>query len=486
MSESILHSVHARLGRRLERREQRRAERSGGADGIPPPPAFVTLAKDILRFLSIVYKESRRDMIPLRATSLTYATLLTLIPILIIVFNLFQLFGANEWFESTVRPFILNNLAPGTGDIVADRVQEIIVNAGGFILNGIGVVLLVIAVWSIFSGIEGTVNYIWGTRSQAGSLKRVPLYWGLITIVPLLLVGSLALSTYVQTVPFISEAVGQIGVFEQVVNRTVTAGMIVIGLFLLYQFVPNTFVRVRYSLAAAVFSGLLYEILKTGFIFYTTNLVQYNVIYGSLAAILLLFIWVNLSWILVLAGVEMTFVAQHYKTLESKSKRVKLSKTQRNALGYLLLFEATEAFRSLAGRDGKVNIVRWADQWDLPPGLVELTVEKLQHGGLIERVGTPPDEILLARSPKQITVAEIDNLLLSEMTSEWDWPGAHPWRWLRNWMDRRQRASLRATEVHTLEDLVEEMEGSLPATDGAGDTRSPAAPSAGERSTRSP
>ncbi len=412
----------------------------------------------LLRFLKVVWRESVRDMIPIRGASLTFATILTMIPVLIIVFNIFQLFGGTDWFDTTVRPFILSNLAPGTGDDVAARLEDIITNAGGFALNGIGVLVLVFAVWSIFSGIEGTVNAIWGARSSAGSLKRLPLYWGLITIVPFLLVGSLALTTYIQAVPFVSETVENFGVFQTLINRAVTAGMIILGLFLFYQFVPNTRVRARYSLASAVIVGLLYEILKSGFIFYTTNLVQYNLIYGSLAAIPLLLIWINLSWILVLAGVEMTFVQQHFQSLSNQSKGLIMSKTQRNVLGYLLLYEATKMFHGERKEKRKLNPVMWGDQYAIPPGLIKATVDKLQDGGLIERVGSPPDYIILAKSPGQISIAELDHILMSEKRSEWDWPENKSWQWLKGWMDKRQTAALGAVETRTLSDLVTEID----------------------------
>ncbi|GBE30636.1 hypothetical protein BMS3Bbin04_01671 [bacterium BMS3Bbin04] len=271
--------------------------------------------------------------------------------------------------------------------------------------------------------------------------------------------GSLAITTYIQALPFISETVEQLGILQNLSNRMVSAGMIILGLFLFYQFVPNTRVRPRYSLTAAVIAGLLYEILKSGFIFYTTNLVQYNLIYGSLAAIPLLLIWVNLSWILVLSGVEMTFVQQYYQTLAKQSKDVKLSKTQRNALGYLMLYEATKVFHGERQGVSKLNPVQWGHQYGLPPGLIEATVEKLQLGGLVERVGSPPDEIVLARSPKQIEVAQVDALLMSENTSEWDWPDGAPWQWLKGWMDTRRVASLKVVSANSLADLVDEMDG---------------------------
>jgi len=102
--------------------------------------------------------------------------------------------------------------------------------------------------------------------------------------------------------------------------------------------------------------------------------------------------------------------------------------------------------------------VMWGDQYAIPPGLIKATVDKLQDGGLIERVGSPPDYIILAKSPGQISIAELDHILMSEKRSEWDWPENKSWQWLKGWMDKRQTAALGAVETRTLSDLVTEID----------------------------
>lgn len=423
-------------------------------DGLPEHPvrrAFFHAVK----FVQITVREVLSDRIPLKSMGLTFATLLSIIPLLAISFSLFRLFGGGEWFADTLRPFILENLAPGTGPRVAERIQELIDSAGSATLGGMGVLLLVMAVYGIFTGIESTVNAVWDTRSRAGSLQRLPLYWGMVTIVPILVVGSLAISTYLQAVPIISEAFRKVDVGAALMNRLLSIAMIVGSFFLLYKFVPATKVRSRYALAGALTSGLIYEGFKAAFIVYTADLVQYDVIYGSLAIFPLLLIWVNLSWILVLGGVEISFVAQNYSSLLHKPKHVKLSRNQKNAVAYLLLKDVTSAFRA---ERGPVILEEWARQWQVPQGLANETAERLRNGGVIERAEKGYTTVLLTRAPEKVTIADIEALLSLETANEWEWPEESSWQWLLNWMKMREKISVESSEVKNLAELVHRLE----------------------------
>ncbi|HHE47028.1 MAG TPA: YihY family inner membrane protein, partial [Bacteroidetes bacterium] len=303
--------------------------------------AWHTLAAGYLirlyRFVQITIREFLDDRLLLRAMALTFATLLSIIPLLAILFGMFQMFGGGEWFVDVLRPVLMRNLAPGSGPAVAQRIEELLVaRGGGPAVSGIGLLFLVFAVYGIFTGIESTFNLIWGVSLRAGVLHRLPLYWGLVTIIPILVVSSLALTTYIKALPLVHQAVESVSFADSLINRLLPVLMVMLGFFLLYRFLPNTRVRTYAALLGAVIAGLIYELLKSGFIFYTGKLVQYDVIYGSLAIIPLLMVWVNLSWVVVLLGVEICFVTQHYDLLQNKRKHVVFSRPQKDALAYLI------------------------------------------------------------------------------------------------------------------------------------------------------
>jgi membrane protein len=403
------------------------------------------------KYIQITIREIVQDQIPLHSMMMTFATLLTIVPILAISFNLFRFFGGAEWFSATLRPLIMDNLAPGIGPKVSLKLEDLIESAGSATIGGLGVILLVVAVYVIFSGIEKSVNRIWGVNARVGVFSRLPLYWGLITIVPILVVGSLAFSTYLLALPIIDQAVQSVEVYKSFFSRALTTGMVILGFFLLYRFVPSTKVKTKSALIGATIAGLIYESMKAGFIIYTTDLVQYDVIYGSLAFFPLLLIWVNLSWIVVLGGVEFCFVSQHYNTLLNKPKRVKLSRAQKDAIAYQILHDATIAFED---KGEMMTLEDWADRWKIPPTLATETAERLRQGGFIERAGKDFSKIILTRSPDKIKISEIEGLLLQDTLSEWKWPKSKSWGWMQLWLNKRKEAYIGASECGTLTEFV--------------------------------
>jgi len=409
----------------------------------------------LYRFIQITIREFLDDRLLLRAMALTFATLLSIIPLLFILFGMFRMFGGGEWFVEVLRPVLMRNLAPGSGPVVAQRIEDMLIVGGGPTVSGIGLLFLVLAVYGIFTGIESTFNLIWGASSKAGALRRLPLYWGLVTIIPILVVSSLALTTFIKALPLVHQAVEKVGFVDNLINRLLPGLMVVLSFFLLYRFLPNTRVRTLAALVGAVTAGVLYEIVKYIFIFYTRKLVQYDVIYGSMAIIPSLMVWVNLSWIMVLLGVEICYVTQHYSVLLSKRKHVEFSRPQKDSIAYLILTQITLAFR---GKRKPVTVDEWSHQYGVPPGTVLEVVERLRSGGILERTGSGGSEILLTRDPDYIKVGDIDRILTGESLEEWEWPNEASWRWLRTWTRRRSKSANDNTNSLTLGKLVSSLE----------------------------
>ena len=414
----------------------------------------------IYRFIQITIREFLDDRLILRAMALTFATILSLIPLLAILFSMFKMFGGGEWFMSMLEPVLLRNLAPGSGTIAAQRIEEILRSGSGPTVGGIGLLFLVLAVYGIFSGIESTFNLIWGVPSRAGALHRVPLYWGLVTIIPILVVSSLAITTYLKALPLVHQAVEGVNLPTAMFQRVIPILMTTLGFFLLYKFLPATRVRTRSAIAGALFAGLFYEILKGIFFIYTGKLVKYDVVYGSLAIIPLLMVWVNLSWIMILLGVEICFVVQHYKTLIHKRKHIVISRKQKDALAYLMMLEVTRAFRGLRE---PVTLEEWTNNYQIPPGVVREAANRLMDGGIINQ--THPDgNLIQTRSPRNIKISDIECILSGEAFVEWDWPDVNGWREIREMISDGVFSKRSGSGIDNLDTLMRKM------IEGAGKT----------------
>jgi len=395
---------------------------------------YVNLRK-LKRFTRLTIREFLDDHLLLRAMALTFATLLSLIPLLGISFSMFKMFGGGEWFMEFLRPFLLRTLAPGSGPVVALRIEELLLARGGSTVGGISLLFLVAMVYGIFSAIESTFNLIWRSNRRAGALNRIPLYWGLVSIIPILVISSLAITTYIKALPLVHQAVQHVGFAESLISRTLPVLMVMLGFFLLYRFLPNAEVRMRSALIGAVTAGLLYELVKIGFIFFTGRLVQYDVFYGSLAIIPLLMIWVNLSWIVVLMGVEVCYVTQHYDLLRIRRKHALISRVQKDALAYQILTQVTLAFR---GQREPVTLEEWSIRYAVPPGNVRAVVERLKRGGFLDINGKNKNEIRLQRDPDYIKISDLNKVLSGEELTEWNLPDDDSWQRVQEWMELKQ------------------------------------------------
>jgi len=334
-----------------------------------------------------------------------------------------------------LRPFLLRTLAPGSGPVVALRIEELLLARGGSTVGGISLLFLVAMVYGIFSAIESTFNLIWRSNRRAGALNRIPLYWGLVSIIPILVISSLAITTYIKALPLVHQAVQHVGFAESLISRTLPVLMVLLGFFLLYRFLPNAEVRMRSALIGAVTAGLLYELVKIGFIFFTGRLVQYDVFYGSLAIIPLLMIWVNLSWIVVLMGVEVCYVTQHYDLLRIRRKHALISRVQKDALAYQILTQVTLAFR---GQREPVTLEEWSIRYAVPPGNVRAVVERLKRGGFLDINGKNKNEIRLQRDPDYIKISDLNKVLSGEELTEWNLPDDDSWQRVQEWMELKQ------------------------------------------------
>jgi len=158
--------------------------------------------------------------------------------------------------------------------------------------------------------------------------------------------------------------------------------------------------------------------------------------------------------VIVLLGVEVCFVSQHFDVLSHKRKHLQLSRSQHDALAFLILTEVTLAFR---GRRRAVTIEEWSHKYGVPPGNLVRIVESLREGGLLERTGRDRNEILLTRDPDFIRISYIDDVLSGEKSTDWDWPADASWGWLKDWMMKRQETLSGSISNMTLGRLVSEI-----------------------------
>nr|WP_136251492.1 virulence factor BrkB family protein [Ningiella ruwaisensis] len=248
-------------------------------------------------------EELRVQRITVSSGHMAYVSLLSLVPVIMVFFMIMSAFPAFSDFRQHFEDFIFSNFVPASGDVVQTHIGEFVNNASG--MGAVSIASLVIVALLLISNIDKTLNHLWKTKVQRPRIYTFAIYWMVITLGPLLIGSSIAVSSYLATIAaFADDYTPGFGTAFLKLVPTLTS----IGAFMiLYMVVPNRPVKARYAIWGAVLAALLFELSKKGFAFYVSSFPSYQVIYGALAVVPILFVWVYLCWIVVLVGAVFSY-----------------------------------------------------------------------------------------------------------------------------------------------------------------------------------
>jgi membrane protein len=237
------------------------------------------------------------------ASELSYTTLLSIVPLMAVVFGLMAAFPTFNQVRDRIQAFIFDNFVPAAGEVVEQYLMVFTGNASK--ITGVGVVFLVVTALMMMATIDRSFNAIWQVREKRNPLASFTVYWAVLTLVPLLIGASLLVSTEVQTMAWFSDAAATIE--RETADLTLMPFLAsALAFFLLYVVVPNRRVPLLHALAGALFAALLFEAAKRGFTVYVSSFHTLANIYGAMATIPIFLIWIFVSWVVALLGAEFT------------------------------------------------------------------------------------------------------------------------------------------------------------------------------------
>ena len=251
---------------------------------------------------NIFIKRCREDNITISAGHLAYVTLLSLVPFIMVTFTIMSAFPAFASVRNKLEHFIFSNFVPTASDVVHKYMTDFVGNASQ--MSAIGILSLLVVALMLISNVDKTLNRIWRTQSDRPIVYTFAIYWMVITLGPMLIGSSVVVSSYLTGLAaFTEEYTPGLGTF---LLSLVPSGAAMLAFTILYMVVPNRRVLARHALVGAIVATVAFEITKSGFALYVTNFPSYELIYGALAVVPILFLWVYLSWIIVLFGAEFT------------------------------------------------------------------------------------------------------------------------------------------------------------------------------------
>lgn len=250
----------------------------------------------------LLLSRAREDKLTVYAGHLAYVSLLSLVPFVMVFFTILAAFPAFADIRQQLEDFIFSNFVPTASGVIQDYITEFVGNASR--MSAVGILSLLVVALLLISNIDATLNRIWRTKSSRSAIYTFAIYWMVLTLGPLLIGSSVAVSSYLLSLAASAEEYTP--GLSTLLLKAVPIFTSIAAFMLVYMTVPNAKVSSRHALAGAIVATLLFEFSKRGFALYITSFPSYQVIYGALAVIPILFLWVYLSWVIVLFGAEIT------------------------------------------------------------------------------------------------------------------------------------------------------------------------------------
>lgn len=357
-----------------------------------------------------------------QAAALAYHTIFGLVPLAIVMMMVFQLFPAYRDVGQNVKGFIyeqahLSNIeypsSPDDPDQKIKLTEQIDKMTETFISNlnagAITVVSGVIVVWAalgLLTTIERAFNNIWNIRSGRNFLQRIINYWALLTLGPLLL----GLGLYISTRLLVGNAIeNQLLHFIHPLGPYLIS---VVAFFFLYYVMPNTKVNGKAALWGAAMAALIWTLAKFGFKVYIIRFIPQKAIYGVMGVIPLSVLWIYISWLIVLFGLQLTYATQYLRSLDAE-EMAELRKredcfmvndfTAMKILGFIM-----DAFEE---RRAPVRSELVCNKLNIPPEFGNRMLDHLVKEGMLCRTSEPRNGFIPATDGENITLADISDVV---------------------------------------------------------------------------
>jgi membrane protein len=258
----------------------------------------------VVRFLRLLVRRFVEDQGLPNAASLTYTTLLSLVPLMTVSLAIFSAFPVSERIAERMQDFVFQNFVPTAGEVLQEYLQQFSAKASK--LTGTGAAFLIVTAVMLMVNIDQAINRIWRVSRKRSPIGMFMEYWSILSL-GLILVGvSVAATSYLVSMPIFTQAAETMDEVSRMARILNLAPVLVstLAFTLLYAVVPNRRVPFTHALAGGFLAAVLFELAKRGFAYYVTTFPSYHAIYGALAAVPIFLVWVYFCWVITLLGAE--------------------------------------------------------------------------------------------------------------------------------------------------------------------------------------
>jgi len=366
---------------------------------------FSTFLITLVRLLYVAIREFSEGQLTLRAMSLVYTTLLSIVPVLAISFSVLKAFGVHN---DVVEPFLLKFLAPlgSKGSEITFKIIGFVENIKVGVLGSLGLGMLIYTVISVIQKVEKAFNSIWRIKKARSLARRFSDYISIILIGPVLMFTAIGLTASLRSSAIVQRIVSfePFGtVFYFVAEKS--PYLIVCAAFtFLYIFIPNTRVKFTSALVGGVLAGIMWETAGWVFAGFIVTSTKYAAIYSGFAILFMFMIWLYVNWLVLLVGAQLSFYYQFPRYLSARKESLQLNNRLKERLAFLIMY--------FIGFNYYHNKQAWTlhslvDRLNLPIDPVNEVILLLEKNSLLLETGDDPPAFLPARDIETITLQEL-------------------------------------------------------------------------------
>lgn len=358
----------------------------------------------IEQILIVALKDFLADRCLLKASALSFTTILSMVPFLALVFAVLKGFS----IQNRLEPFLLNHVAAGSEQAVTKIIQYIN-NTNVASLGIIGLLVLILTVLSLLDSIEDAFNDIWGVQATRSLYRKFTDYMSVVLVAPLLMFSAVSITTslksreivaWMLSVPYLGALVSHGFGFIPYVSMW-------LALTLFYLFIPNTGVRLKSALAGGMLAGTLWQLAQWGYIHFQMGVTRYNAIYGAISLVPLIMVWIYTSWVIVLFGGE---VAWAHQTLRNYRRGLRINPNHAMHRYIALSLFQMISVAYVEGRPAR-TIEDMAEELDVPTRIMKNIFNFYENQGVLASGAGDPATCLPAKDIDLITIDDLMSML---------------------------------------------------------------------------
>lgn len=353
------------------------------------------LLYNILKSVILTVRNSQELQLDARAASLTYRTLLSTVPVLAVMFAIARGFG----FQNTIKKELMTYFE-GQSEILEKAMQFIdssLAHAKGGVFAGIGVIVLFYTIFTLFSDIENNFNRIWQIKKGRTIERRLTDYFALIIFLPVFIILNSSLSVMIGSSTMYFDTISYI--LNPLVTQILKFLPFLLTIFvftLLYKFMPHTHVKFSNALIAGIVAGAAYQLFQMIYINGQIWITRYNAVYGSFAALPLLMLWLQLSWYIILIGVELSYSIQNLARFSFEKETKNIS---RRYYDFLTILIASIIVKQFANAKNPLTKDEISENYNIPIRLANNIVDDLDTMQIIAQTPAGENEHDIAYQP---------------------------------------------------------------------------------------